>query len=166
MYAGAKAKEIIDSRFSSMQKYTTRPHRLFPFQQTWPVQKGSIMEHFHKVEADWKGGRGRKHGMNKRAQRENTPGLSSGKFTIDLYGKQVRWVMGPQISPRRWRKRAQPLDYFQPARQIRAQGKSLQLEGENTRKKIGLMHGGIEILYPGKKIEALLLPDPAPPPLG
>lgn len=46
----------------------------------------------------------------------NIRGLSSGKFTIDLQGKQMGWVMGPQSWPLQWRKRAQPLDYFQTDR--------------------------------------------------
>lgn len=42
------------------------------------------------------------------ASNVNTRGLSSGKFTIDLQGKQMGWVMGPQSWPLQWRKRAQP----------------------------------------------------------
>lgn len=42
--------------------------------------------------------------------------LSSSKLTIDLPSKQKPWVTGPQSQPHHWRKRAQPLDYFQPDR--------------------------------------------------
>lgn len=56
------------------------------------MQDGATVEHFYYMEADWnrRGGRGRKHAMNKGVQRTNTRGLSSGKFAIDLQGKQMR----------------------------------------------------------------------------
>lgn len=88
----------------------------------------------------------------------NTRGLSSGKFTIDLHGKEMGWVMGPQSWPLQWRKRAQPLDYFQTDRSEH-RGKVYSWK-EKTLIKNRLEALGNRIPFSGKNIEALLVPDP------
>lgn len=92
----------------------------------------------------------------------NTRGLSSGKFTIDLHGKEMGWVMGPQSWPLQWRKRAQPLDYFQTDRSEH-RGKVYSWK-EKTLIKNRLEALGNRIPFSGKNIEALLVPDPGHPP--